>query len=60
MQASMSQMLAKSLGVEGAQQATCRRTQGFPLSEPLRTSCRNVSAAQYSCTVRSLQPPVTP
>ena len=59
MQASMSQMLAKSLGAEGAQQGTCRRTQAFPLSEPLRTSCRTVSAAQ-SCTVRSLQPPVTP
>ena len=46
MQVWMSQMLAKSLGAEGAQQATCRRTLAFPLSELLQPSCRTTSAAK--------------
>ncbi len=46
MQGWMSQMLAKSLGAEGAQQATCRRTLAFPLSELLQPSCRTAPAAQ--------------
>ena len=42
----MSQMLAKSRGAEGAQQATCPRTQAFPLSELLQASWRTASAAR--------------
>ena len=57
MQVWMSQMLAKSLGAEGAQQATCRRTQAFPLSELLQTSCTTMAAVQTHALSGPCSPP---